>query len=82
MRLILPPSGPGSAASAHLERVERPSPLKEEPMENRVMEVEEKAEVNAPEHLTKIPTESCPTCLSGVDPTIIGDGGFQEALFD
>ncbi len=51
-------------------------------MENRVMEVEEKAEVNAPEHLTKVPTESCPTCLSGVDPTIIGDGGFQEALFD
>ena len=51
-------------------------------MENRVMEVEEKAEINAPEHAATVPVECCPTCLSGVDPTIIGDGSFQEVLFD
>lgn len=51
-------------------------------MENRVNIVEEKAETNTPEHAAIIPTESCPTCRSGIDPTIIGDGGFQEALVD
>ncbi len=51
-------------------------------MENKVMNVEEKPEVNTPELAAIVPTESCPTCRSGIDPTIIGDGGFQEALVD
>ena len=51
-------------------------------MENRVNHVEEKAELNTAKHAAIVPTESCPTCRSGLDPTIIGDGGFQEALAD
>jgi hypothetical protein len=36
----------------------------------------------APEHAADYPAE-CPTCLSGIDPTIRDSGGlFQEALLD
>jgi hypothetical protein len=44
-------------------------------------ELENTEQVAAPEHaVTK--TESCPACLSGIEPTLIGDGFFAEVLQD
>ncbi|HVR99090.1 MAG TPA: hypothetical protein VMW27_20900 [Thermoanaerobaculia bacterium] len=49
-------------------------------MEKINAELENAQQVAAPEHaVTK--TDSCPACLSGIDPTVIGDG-FAEILQD
>ena len=35
-----------------------------------------------PEHLKELDPAECPTCVSGLEPTVIGNGLFHEALLD